>query len=222
MKFLKIKWPTWRKGIGYFIDYYLVKTIMICVGVGLCVATTFHFVNGKTTNILYGAVIDGSLSVEVKNDLEQRLIRLYSADPQKQNVIIDDSFFSQEDALTKLQVYLANGQVDIIVADQEMFALLAGYGYLTNLNEISIGSAINAGSIDYYYCHGYGEEVESSDVWEDTQSGRGMIQAYGINIAASKTFDELQSNIENPVMGIAVNSKNIENSLLMIKMFVSQ
>lgn len=210
-----------REKIEYILDYYLAKTLVIGLALSLCVMATFHFVNNKTKTVLYGAFIDGVLSVEAKSSLEESLMKLCQGDPKKQNVIIDDSFYSQEDAMTKLQVYLANAQVDVIVADREMFTLLAGYGYLQNLGELFKGEGMD-GVAEFYYCPGYGEEEDSSDSWEDTQSGQGAIEAYGVDLQSSGDFNELESRIQDPVIGVAINSKNVANAISMVKLFKSQ
>lgn len=130
----------------------------------------WHFLRPKEENILYVAVLDESLKEEEEIALKEELEQLFSAEGH-QRVVIDDSFYMKDGTLDKLEIYLHSGQVDAIIAEEDAYKELAGYGFFQNLDEF-LGEKAAVQYREYYCCAaGYQENEEIS--FEDTETGRG-------------------------------------------------
>ena len=71
--------------------------------------------------VLSVALIDESLNKEDLEALTQELAEYLGADGEKQKVMIDDSIYTQDGGLQKLEVYLYNKQVDVVIANEDTY-----------------------------------------------------------------------------------------------------
>ena len=96
-----------------------------------------HVAKPRTENLLYAAVIDESLDEKKLAQATADMGELLGADGKRKTVQIDDSFYIRDGALDKLQVYLHNQQIDVVILDRELFEEYAGYGYFESLDEVT-------------------------------------------------------------------------------------
>lgn len=85
--------------------------------------------------VLYVAVVDESLDTKKLERMSEELNDRFKVDGRHKKVIIDDTFFMKDDALTRMEVYLHNNQLDVIIADENVWRELSGYGFLKRLDE---------------------------------------------------------------------------------------
>ena len=206
---------------NHFKDYYLLKVLTGMAVIGIVIFIVYSIFKPKVENVLYVAVVDVQLNEDEKLALIEQLEERYGADGEMQKVIIDDSIYTNDDGYTKLEVYLSASSVDVIIANEDVFKEFAALGYMTDMNEFE--NSAN-GMFESYYVEaaGYLEEDESTITFEDTQSGRGEVLPYGIDIAGSRTFDKLNDALETPVAGVVINSEHKDNAVEFLKLLIGE
>lgn len=209
----KQKWQRMDKAQRrqYFLDYYLLKTIVISLLAALILYLVWTVVKPKAETVLYVAVVDEQLGEEEKQELIEELNLLYQADGKGKQVVIDDMFYLQEDALDKLQIFMYNHQIDIIIADEDAYEMLAGYGYFQSMDELLDEEAVLRYSKKYVSAAGYKEAEEVS--FEDRETGQGEVLPYGIDLSGSVRFSRVKNYLEKPVLSIAAGAPNQENAV---------
>lgn len=197
-----------KQRLQYLTDYYLVK---FAVGAALLFAVIFllwHFLKPKNETVLYVAVMDESLDAEKAGQMTEELNRMFGADGAKRKVILDDSFYRKDGALEKLEVYLHSGQIDVIIAEEEVWRTYAGYGFLKDMKRIDEG-----GKYQEYYCYAAGYRDSDEISFEDHETGMGEERAYGADIAGSRKFMDMAEYTDAPVFAVAEGCENEERAL---------
>ena len=117
----KEKWSEMNRHqrMQYFLDYYLVK-LLVFTGIILAVVLfAWNFISkSKEDTVLYVAVVDEALQTEETEKLKEELTEYLGADGKYRKIIIDDSFYMDDGGLEKLEVYLYNKQIDVVIADE--------------------------------------------------------------------------------------------------------
>ena len=211
------KWANLEKGqkIQYFRDYYLVPLLTGIAIAILLISLIWHFAAPEKERVLYVALLDERLNEEESEQLQKHLEEMLGADGKQQTVLLDDAFYSTPQGLAKLQVYLSNHQIDVIIAEKSSFEMLAGYGYLENLEDILEETYVAQCRSDLFYAAGYREADEIS--FEDNETGRGEILPYGLNIKNSEKYEKISTALAEPVIGVAKECKNPENAIRFLK-----
>lgn len=195
----------WR----HFAEYYLLKVIFFVAAFSIVVFLIYNALRERDENVLYVAVFDETLDRNETEELTKRLEKMFGADGDRQKVIISDSFYTKEDGLSKLEIYMSSNVVDVIIADEEVFKELAAVGYMLDLSQLEDGEKFSR----YYYNTAGCLPDEGTEIsFEDNESGRGEVLPYGIDISGSTQFDKLGKLIERPVAGITINSKYKNNA----------
>lgn len=218
----KEKWAemNWHQRMRYFRDYYLVKLLVFTGIILVAGMLLWNFISKSNEDtVLYVAVVDESLQTDDSEKLKKELTEYLGADGKKQKVVIDDTFYMNDGGLEKLEVYLYNKQIDVVIADEAIYKELAGYGFFQDMSKIpEIQSSGYADS--YVPAAGYAEDEadsdktdsDESDLLEDHSIGQGEELPYGINISGSK-IDSIKNNIQIPVLSVAQGTTNIENTV---------
>lgn len=211
MKDKENSWKTLSKEqkLIYFKDYYLVKTICILVAVALIVYVCFNLLHKKETS-LYVACIDEALQEKEVKKLEQQLEEALGNDGNHTLVMIDDSFYTSEDGIHKLEVLLSSKQIDLIIADEETFKQLAAYGFMQDLSQVMDKTTLEENKEKLIYTAGYKDNDEIS--FEDKETGQGEVLPYGLRIEKNAEYSELAGSLEHPVIGCAGNTQRQENA----------
>lgn len=209
----KQKWKEMDKNQRkqYFLDYYLFKTVTGILICAIALFLTWHCLKPTEENILYVAVIDESLDEDKIRLMTEELNTLYKTDGKFQKVLIDDSFYMKDDALSKLEIYLHSSQIDVIITDERLYTQFAGYGFLKDLSEALEGQKEKYEDC-FLYTAGYLDDPEEETAFEDHETGQGEIFPYGMDISESKKFADMKNYIEKPVFAIAVNAPNQDNA----------
>ena len=201
------------KKLIYFKDYYLLPCVMLTAGFAIVIFLLWSiFLRPREQTVLYVAVLDAVLGQEQKEQLIQELYDQFGITDNRQEIIIDDSFYMKEDGLTKLEVYLSNQQIDVLIADKELFRTLSGYGFLQDLKMVLPKQREQELEADFVRAAGYLDREE--DGLEDTATGKGEELDYGLFLPPDcKWGMEIAPDLEGSVCGIAEGSKNIENAI---------
>lgn len=200
-----------RERVRFFVDYYLIKVLIFIAGILLVIGLVWNFFfKEKANTVLYIAVVDDVLAEDAKNELQEKLEEIYCVEDNDE-VVIDDSFYTEDEATDKIQIYLSNNQIDIIIADEKVFDTLAGYGYFTALEaEMTDTQLAEYGSL-IHEANGYLETDEITV--DDINTGRGELKGYGIDISKSVVYTGMDSILDRPIAGITANSSNAQNAV---------
>lgn len=196
----------------YFLDYYLFPTVVGTAVVLIVMFLLWHFLKPREETVLYAAVIDESLEEEKTQKLIEELEQFYGADGKYQKVMIDDSFYIKDGAQAKLEVYLHSGQIDVIIAEEELYRQFAGYGFFKDIRTVLDKEASLRYEDDFLYTAGYQENENEEISFEDHETGQGEKLPYGVDISESRRFGEIKKYIQKPVLAVAENAPNPEQA----------
>ncbi len=198
----KQKWEGMDKGQRrqYFADYYLRRLLCILGAAAAVVFLFWHFVKPADETVLYVAVVDESLDKEMLREMTEELNERFGADGKHRKILIDDTFFMKDDALTRMEVYLHSRQLDAVIADEAVWRELAGYGFFKEL------AGEPGDTYEFLEAKGY---LDSEDItFEDREVGKGEPAPYGVSLAGSGRFGEMTEYMEHPVFAVAQGTKN--------------
>lgn len=125
------------------------------------------------------------------------------------SVYIDDSFFAGQQGLDKLQVYLANKQIDLVISSKEDYKTLAGYGFFKDLEQVS---DIPEGCREKFAgAHGYLDTEEIS--LDDHETGKGEELFYGMELRENPWNQIEEQKDQSVVVSIALEAPNEKNAV---------
>lgn len=200
---------TWKQRWEYFKDYYLFQTVCIAAAIAVCLLLGWHFLLREDNVSFYVAVLDETLDETKAEELKNALGEELGLDPE--TIMIDDRFYLAEDGWNKLEIYIKNGQIDVLIADSDDYEELCGYGLMADMTQISDASFQTAYGDQLFYAAGYLESDEVS--FEDNETGRGEVKAYGVQSAETDRCQALRNYQERPVVGIPETAKYPDRSL---------
>lgn len=204
-----------KQKLQYFLDYYLLYSVIIAGAAAILIFLGWHFLKPPQENILYVAVIDESLDGKMTEQLKERMEERFKADGKRKQVLIDDSFYSKEDGIQKLEIYVQSNQVDIVIAPPEIFDLLAGFGFMQDAEDV-LGESAKHYDGDFYRAAGYKETEGVS--FEDRETGQGEIKNYGVKISDSQAYRQLKPMTKEPILGFVVDMPNQERAVEFFEM----
>ncbi len=174
-----------RQKWQYFKDYYLFRTTVVTMLLAAAFFLLWNFWLKPAEKIsLYVAVMDEMLDENQKQYLRHSLEAHLSGQGKTGRVVIDDDFYLEKGGLDKLEVYLHNHQVDLVIADRKTFTEFAGYGFYSDLATVSGEGWTDPEARYQIRAAGYREDDNLS--FEDTETGRGPERAYGMDISGSR------------------------------------
>ena len=199
--------------IQQFKDYYLGGTIAVLAVAALIIFMVTRFLSpDKDEAALRVAVFDTELSAEAQEQLEQTVKSLGL--PEDARIVIDTGFVSTNtNEYARLSVLAADGRVDAVIAGEEAFAELAGYGYFKDLSRYlpeDLKSAC-AGELRTFK---YESDVIAEDAQQNGELASGEY-AFGLSLSGSSIWNSMTADsavkAENPVLGVILESENDVN-----------
>lgn len=191
----KEKWASMDpfQRMRYFMDYYFLKCLVLLFAVALAGVLLYSCLSPKKTKILFIAVVQNTLLPEGKEQLQQRLENLFSADPARQEVLLDDTFPMGLETEAKLTAYIASKEVDLIITDEEKFKELAQAGCFEDLDQFM-------------------PELAAYDSNLFIRGGSKNNTTYGIRMTNCPVIKDAWISDLEPVIGILANSQRKNNS----------
>lgn len=209
MNVFKMKDVPKGQRLQFFKDYYLMKTIVFLLIVSTLIYLVVTIASPNKINLLNVAVVDEALDQDDVIEAENMLLDRYT-DGNKNNVVtINDSYYSDNVSITKIQVEIMNRAIDVIIAPKDAFSKVSGYGYMQQIDD-KYASYFDESSL--YYTEGFGDDNL------DNPSGKGEVLPYGVIIDSNSTYGKYLGLKEDSVIGVVVNSKNKENALDFLKL----
>lgn len=194
--------------VQYFFQYYALYVVITVAIVSIIALLLYHFLKPSEVTSLYVAIYNQAWSEESKADLEKTLRKKAGID-KSANVYIDDSFFDGQQGLDKLQVYLANKQIDLIIASKEDYKTLAGFGFYKDLEQVS--GIPEVFKDKFVGARGYLDTDEIS--LDDHETGKGEELFYGMELAKNPWNQIEEQKNQSVVVSIAVDAPNEKNAV---------
>ncbi len=207
----KLKQLSGKEKLQYFRDYYLLYVVIIVVALSIIIFLTVHFLNPPKQPDCYIALLDCEASDDDKEKSEEQ-IETYS-NGQITYAMVDSTFDMSEDGLNKLQVYVSNNRIDVLVMDRELFEVLSGYGYFADLQDILTDDLYYQYKDKMISVSGYKETDNIS--FEDKETGQGAVRPYGIAMSEYELLPD--TNLKEPVFAVAANTRHLENAILILQ-----
>lgn len=194
----KLSQMGWKGRWQYFKDYYS-RTVLMIGLIALCIACLFIFrPNPKTETVLYVGFINERIDQEKEEEVKEKLIDVLSLNPEEESVLFDYTLFirGQGDYLTKntmtvLMEQFFTGNIDLFVAEKSIFEQYEEQGAFLNLD--TVFSKEDYEKLKDYQYDDCSYSLKESEIYHSFAS------------------------LEDPVVGICVNSKHMERNIAFIK-----
>ena len=197
-----------QKRVQYFLQYYALYVVIAVAIVSVIALLLLHFLKAPEVTSLYVAIYNQAWSDESKANLEKTLRKKAGID-EGTSVYIDDSFFDGQKGLDKLQVYLANKQIDLVVSSKEDYKTLAGYGFFKDLEQVS--GIPEVCKEKFVGARGYLDTDEIS--LDDHETGKGEALFYGMELQKNPWNQIEEQKDQSIVVSIAVEAPNEKNAI---------
>lgn len=207
----KLNEMTFKEKVTYFNDYYKVKTIVLVIAAIGIVYIVYNILTPDPKTVLHVASINNSIDTETAETLESNLSDYLNLDKDTEHVVIDTTLYlGDTDAMPgfslaseqKLAALFYSGDIDILIAPEAEFTKYAKEGFFSKLSDQLTTEMCSYFADSYFY------------IQTEESQAKG---AYGIYLKNSKLYDKTGQPVENPVLGIAVNSKYSENAIKFIR-----
>lgn len=209
----KQKWKELDRAgkITYFRDYYLMKLIVGVAGVIFVASIIWSSIHSNGGYDLYVAIMSGLVSEEEQAALtEEMQKRLAEAGVEKSSVLLDSNFPVSALSVQKLQVYVASGELDVIMTREETFYGMAGYGYFRDLTEVLSEEELEEYHDRLLEAAGAGDQ-RSDSLEEEYRGGDGEVAPYGLSVGETGW-----------IASVSVSTKSQDNAHLFLKMLADE
>ncbi|MCH4040146.1 MAG: hypothetical protein LKG48_00680 [Lachnospiraceae bacterium] len=211
----RFKTMTIGQKLGFFRDYYLLRTVII---VGICAAAVFliwNFVRPQTKDILTVYVYDQYLGDDASDALAAKTEKLLGAG-KREEVLIRSGLSSSNTQDTAIASVLSfNNAIDVIICPKDQFETFAGYGYFLSLDDVLSDEEKTALSDKLVAAAGYQES--DNDSFDGTAKGEAL--DYGIDLGSSSVWNSYaETTSDEMVAGIVSTTKNRGNAVKFLDM----
>lgn len=203
----KLSEMTFKEKFEYLKTYYLAKAIIAFIAIFFIVYLAYSMLAPKSETILYGAIINYTLSEEKAESLQNDFAKYLNLNPKVSNILLDTSFYlgNNDDvsqytmsSQQKLSTYIFAGEIDFIIAPESVMNTYASIGYLDKLTNILPTDLNNFLKDSMYYSTSTEDPIKS---------------AYGVYIDGSDIYENIGNNTDRPVLAILANSSYKDNTV---------
>jgi hypothetical protein len=182
-----------QQKLQQFKDYYLLKTAVIA-GCILFAFYVVYSVRHPSRNVYSAAVCNAALTEEETAVLEQALQEALQTDG-KVSVTSGYQVESEQDLLA-LSTLSSAGSLDALIAPEETFEVLAGYGYFLDLRDEVQDERVKTYPGPLVLANG------------DTDPGKGELAPCGYSLCNTAFAEE--NGVEDPVIGFFAETGKAE------------
>lgn len=203
----------------YFRDQLLARVAAAIAAVCIVVFLACRILTPQAAPRLTVAIVDDALGSQDAAALQTQVAdALGLPEGRDGGVQVDAGFSLDGTGLTKLQTMLAADEVDVIVAGQDAFTRLAGYGYLRPLGEALDADRADALRNRFIEVAGF-DDSEATDIDYDG-SGKGDVAAYGLDLTGASGWDAYDSAASDAVLGLAQDSRNTDTARRLVDLLL--
>ncbi len=201
----KLRSMSFSAKLSYLWEYYKIHAFVIIGVVGLIAYFIYELVTPNVNPVFYAAVLNSPLDEDSKNEFLTEYSDYLKLDPAHEEVIINTQFYfstAEGSPFSNMQqvldTYIANSEVDVIIAPESDFIKYAQIGYFQKLSN-ELPTDIYSSLTDEFFITSTEDEAAES--------------AYGIYLTSSDLFKDLSYQGQPYVLGILSNSKHEEDTI---------
>lgn len=205
---------TFRKKLSYIWDYYKWWMIIFIFTVIIIANAVPRIIENNKEVVLYSVFINTQIDEQESSSFMKDYVAYADIDMKNKRITLDTSMNINRYKVDKLSMesnqkllaLLSSKKVDVIVCDKENFDFYASQGCFKKLDEV-LPDEIYQKYKQYF--------IEASP--RDTDSG-----LYGVNLKESNVLKNEEAYIVEPILGICVNSQQVENSVKFLDYLLSE
>lgn len=197
-----------KQKLSYLKDYYLKKTLIAILCLGLTGSLLYTVLTPKPETILKFAIFENPFLSDDLEMIRTDLTNLLIQDPENQDIFIDtDYFFSSNSGVSqmKLMTRISAGELDLILAPESLFKEQAENATFLPLEDFLTEERKAKYKDRLYYA-----KTKSEDVVEQTVT-YGAEQIYGIRVSELDSYAGITLVADPYVMGIVVSAERPES-----------
>lgn len=207
-----LKGDTKKQKWEYFKDYYL-RTFLLC---GVLILGGIYFL--YTSFFGYRETAVDILFVETAElDLEPVRTRLWETlDTSGEEIVVEQLGADAALSQTVLPTRIAAGDIDLFIADRQVFQVYADQGAMEDLGEVLPEDLYREAEERLVF--GQIQQVDAHGTVVET----GEERPYGISLAGMDSIKETEAVMSDPVLGIIRSSDDLEMELEAVRFFIRQ
>jgi hypothetical protein len=184
-------------------DYYLLKIVATIAVLAFVISLLYTVLGPKAENVFYAAICDYVMDYGKIDELQAEFEEYIELDPKKQETIFDNTFSFTTEAIAsnqKFMVYLACGEISVVLMPQSIFEEKAVNGAFKPFSEILSTEAYLKYSDRFVMC---GTCDDDGNIIENSE------KAYGLCVDGTRYFQN--ENLPEPVvLAVCVSWENNE------------
>lgn len=205
-----IQGDTKRKKWEYFKDYYL-RTVILCtiLALGGIYFLYISFFGYRETAVDILFVETAELNLEpIRTGLEEVL------DTGGEEIITEQMSVDLAMTRTVLPTRIAAGDIDIFIADRQVFQQYAEQGSMEDLKELLPEDLYE--EAEERLVSG---QIQEADV-HGTVTDRGEERPYGISLKGTDSMNRIENKMQDPVLGVIIGADDTELEMQAIRFFL--
>jgi len=212
----------------YFEDYILPKLLAAAAALAAVLfLLVMVFGKSSTDYSVYALFMDYSLDSSSSERLTSALDEAFDTKTSQKPVLLDDSKKMQLQGKEQLETLLYNRQVDVIIADRDVFTELAADGDVLDLSQVFTEKELTSFAAEMGREAGSGDDsygglllktpgyLESEDV-DETGVGKGEEEYYGLDLTGCRLLSENDagdSETSDLVLMVAGNTERLSGAV---------
>lgn len=209
----KLKDMNFKQKLEYLWEYYRIHALAVVAIIALVIYIIYGILNPGVSTKFYAALINSPINPEVIDEYEKDFTGYLELDPNRENVVLNDTFnFNVDVTYTAnvkqtLQAYVAAAEVDVIIAPEKEFSEYASYGAVIKLSD-QLPTDLYSSLTDHFFISATEDDPEKS--------------AYGIYINDTKLYAENSVTKDPYIIGIVANSKHKDKAIEFIRFLLEE
>ena len=199
---------TFKQKVEHFNQYYRLKVISVITVIALVGSLIYTMFGPKVENVLYVAILDNCIDADTASEYQEVMNEKLGLDTSKYTTFFDTSFYVGDSSsyasssIEKLGVYIATGEIDIMIGTEDFIKQYASQGYFKKLSECLPSQMFSNLTDNFFY-------YETED---DSQQA-----PYGIYLDDFALKDKDGNIISPVVLSIVANSEYTDNAVQFIE-----
>lgn len=202
---------TGKERFRYFLDYYLVRTLVILAALLFAFYIGWHFTHLPAERVLHVLVMSDLFGEKEKTSAVRDLAKLLSV--SEDQILLDDGHDTGSDGNMQVSALLADERLDLIICPRDEFVRLAGEGTFADLAGLDGGIPEQwEGAV--VRAVGYEEQdlSYSEDPFHEAGNGAGAERPYGVVISQGTVYRGMSLTKGEMLCGIVANSRHSQNA----------
>ena len=218
-----------QKGKRQYFEDYILPKLLVAAAALAAVLFLLVMVFGKSSTdySVYALFMDYSLDSSSSERLTSALDEAFDTKTSQKPVLLDDSKKMQLQGKEQLETLLYNRQVDVIIADRDVFTELAADGDVLDLSQVFTEKELTSFAAEMGREAGSGDDsygglllktpgyLESEDV-DETGVGKGEEEYYGLDLTGCRLLSENDagdSETSDLVLMVAGNTERLSGAV---------